>query len=91
MIKLRGWHNEHVEVQLDESDVIDEVIRMLKKKDKLENVDKLSDKGRMVEYCEYATSHSWTTEEDRGKPTPAQRKTLMVIAELKLLKKEPRS
>jgi hypothetical protein len=41
----------------------------------------------MVEYCEYATSHSWTSKEDRGEPTPAQKKTLEVIEELKLLKK----
>ena len=86
MIQLKGSHTQHIQVEVDTSDVIDEVIKMLRKRDKLENVDKLVE-GRMVEYCEYATSHSWISEEDRGKPTPAQKKTLMVIEELKLLKK----
>lgn len=86
-LRLKGWHSERVDVELDKGDVIDAVIKLLRKKEKLENVDKLDEKGRMAEYCEYATSHSWTIKEDRGEPTPAQKTTLLVIEELKALKR----
>jgi hypothetical protein len=85
MIRLKGWRSQHVEVELDEKDIVEAVIKMLRKKHKLENVDKLDEKGRMVEYVEYATSHSWISKEDRGKPTPAQKKALEFIEELQTL------
>lgn len=82
IMELKGWHTEHVKVDLSDSTIIEVAITILKKRHKLENVDGI-DKGRMYEIVEYATSHSWLDKEDRGEPTENQLKTIQVIEGLK--------
>jgi len=81
-MRLKGWHSQRVEIEIDEKEVLNQVIGTIRKKHELTNVDALKD-GRMVEYCEYATSHSWISKEDRGVPTDNQKRALEVIAWLK--------
>jgi len=85
-MKFTGWHQQRVEIDLDENEIVRATIDIVKKKFKLENVDGLDDKGQMYENVEYATSHSWTKKEDRGEPTPVQKRALELIHELKALK-----
>lgn len=87
MLRLKGWHTEHVEIELSESDAIEAVIVLVQKKYKLKNVDGVDADGEMHEHVEYATSHSWISKEKRGKASEAQKKALEVIEILKKLKR----
>lgn len=85
MIRLKAYHTERIEVELEESNVVKSVIDIIRKNHNLTNVDGINEKGRMYEIAEYATSHSWTTEEDRGEPTEIQKSALEAIKLLKAL------
>ena len=84
-MKLKGLHQQHVEIELSEKELLAATIGMIRKKFKLTNVDGIDDKGVMYETVEYATSHSWFAREQRGKPTPEQKAALNVIHELNAL------
>lgn len=88
MIKLKGWHTTHIEVELQQSDTVDAVINVIRKRFKLTNVDYIDDKGQMFESVEYATSHSWIKEEPRGKASAEQKQALEVIKFLKTVRWE---
>ena len=83
MAKIKGWHTEHVEVELSEGSVIEKAIEILRKNHNLTNVHGVDDQGQMYENVEYATSHSWISKEPRGIPSNIQREALNVISFLK--------
>lgn len=82
-VRIEGVHHQRVKVELWPSEVIEAAIKILRKKYSLEGISGLDENGQMYENVEYATSHSWIDKEDRGEPTPPQKKALNVIAWLK--------
>lgn len=87
MIKLKGWHTEHVEIEISESDVIEKTIELVKKKYNLTNVDDIAKDGQMFEHVEYATSHSWINKEKRGPASEIQKTAFEAIKLLQKLKR----
>lgn len=86
-IKLNGWETRHVkDVELSVSDVIDAVIKVIRRKRNLRNVDG-HEQGRLHEHVEYATSHSWINKEDRGPASKEQIEALDIISFLERIKR----
>ena len=79
MTKIKGYQTQHIQIEVWKSDVLKEAITILKDEFELRDVDGVDETGEMYEYAEYATSHSWSTKESRGKATEQQKKALEAI------------
>jgi hypothetical protein len=75
-------------VDVDQYEVVNETIKLFRKRFNIYNVDGIDDNGRMYENVEYHTSHSWTSKEDRGKPTPEQILAINAVILLEKLSKD---
>lgn len=75
-----------IKVEVSPGEVIAETIKMFREHFKIDNVDGIDNKGHMFEDVEYATSYSWISRENRGKPTAEQRDAIRAVELLEKLK-----
>lgn len=78
----------NVDAYVESSEIVKATIKMFRKHFNVDAIDGIDDKGRMYEWAEYATSHTWTTKEDRGEPTQEQKEILKAVELLRKLEKE---